>query len=233
MLESDKIRFKISEIKPKKNQGIRISILGRTGSGKSAFLAYIFDYLQKQNLCVIVDTKNQYKNIPALTAEALTKATKGLYRIYELDLGNGVIVSDLERICEWVCFKMFERKNCTIIIEECGAVIRKSGILYKTMPNFAKCLNQGRSENVSVICVSQRPAQIHTDVLAQSDHIICFSLTSERDREAIRNYFEVDDLALLNNYEFLWYNIPAGKKNVCYKLYKRELSSYLKYDTNR
>ena len=219
-------RFKKSSIQTHE----RITVLGRTGTGKSFFTAILLKSLASKKVIILIDTKDEYKHIPVLPLDKLMTLKKGVYRINEIVYQNGYKLDDLRVICEFLSQNLFNRGNVILAVEEAGNVIKKRGELYEHMPFFAKMLLQGRSKDIGIIAVSQRPAQLHTDMINESDHIICFDLSGKHDQEAVKHWFDPDWFDKLGRHEFFHYSVKEKNKRHCYRLYpsQQELTYYKK-----
>ncbi|MDI6806785.1 MAG: ATP-binding protein [Candidatus Aenigmarchaeota archaeon] len=67
---------------------------------------------------------------------------------------------------------------------------------------------QGREPGISLVCITQMPAKIHSDVLAQCDLVISFRLTAESDVKALhavmQTYIEEELLKFINRLPRGW-----------------------------
>lgn len=206
----------------------RTTIVGKTGTGKSALLHKLSHFQSKKILVILIDTKNEYTDIPELNFKSLKKQ-KGLFRVIELDIDD-VIIDDMLLVVEYMSSLLFDRGNCMLIIEELGNVTKKVGRLYDIMPKFAKLLQQGRSRGVGFIGTTQRPQEVHTTILSQSEHIISFLVTSKHDLKAMGAYVDKEDYEKLNRYEFFHLNHSKNYLKWCYKL--RLSEAEIRYYTN-
>jgi len=223
-------KFEFHTIKPHD----RIVIIGRTGSGKSVFADRLLKYLSKANFIILLDTKNEYEHLNELDFRFLESRKKGIWKITELEY-KGFMIEDNQIICEFFSELLFNtnkklkqrrkrRIPFILAIEEMGNVTKKSpSRLYDISPNFAKLLQQGRSQNIGLICTSQRTAEMHTTILSQANHIIAFEVYSKHDKEALKPYIDPDLFNDLKQYEFFHYNTRNNYLNHCYKIY---LSNY-------
>ena len=198
----------------------RTTIVGKTGQGKSVLMHKIMHFFSKKTLVLLIDTKDEYVDIPELDMKILKKA-KGLFRIISIEQDD-LIIDDYKVICEWISKILFERENCILAIEELGNVVRTYGTLYEVMPNFAKLLQQGRGHNVGFLGTTQRPQEIHTTILSQSNHIVSLLVTSKHDLQAMGAYFDKEQYDKLQRYEFFHLNHAKNYLKHCYKLYLRE-----------
>lgn len=212
------VKFKKSNIRPHE----RITVIGKTGSGKSVLFDNLLDYFSKKTLVILIDTKDEYKHISEFQMENL-KADKGLFKIVELDY-KGQKIDDYYIIVEFFSLALFERgktenRSSMLAIEELGNVVKKHGRLYDVSPSFARLLQQGRAHDVGFLGTTQRPQEIHTTILSQSNHIICFDLTSKHDLDAVKAYFEPEWIYDLGKHQFLHLDYTHNTITRNFKLY--------------
>jgi len=196
----------------------RTTIIGKTGTGKSVLMHKLLHFLAKKTLVVLIETKDDYSDIPELDFKSL-KREKGLFKIVEIELEDGIIIDDFMVIVEYVSSILFDRENCILAIEELGNCSKKVGRLYDIMPKFARLLQQGRSHGVGFLGTTQRPQEIHTTILSQSEHIISFLVTSSHDLQAMGAYIDKEQYDILNRYEFFHLSHKKNFLKKCYKLY--------------
>ncbi len=210
--------FLYKSIKPHE----RCTIIGKTGSGKSVLFDNLLKVLSKSNLVILIDSKREYSHLPIVNNVKIFDkeiVKTGLFRIYELEF-KGHIIDDLVELNEFLSKVMFERRDCILAIEELANATKKSGAmrLYDLQPNFAKLIQQGRSRNVGFLGTTQRPQEIHTTIMSESQHLIIFDVTSPHDQKALQNYIEPDLFDRLQKHEFYHLNLPEGYLKHCYKL---------------
>ena len=238
-MKFEKGKFKRTKI----HTNERIVVLGRTGTGKSLFTDTLIHYLAKQCYIVLIDVKGEYLHIPTLDFKTFFTQKKGVVRINELTIKHGsqtTKTDDAYKITEFIASNLFkynqklkaERKpirKAMICVEELGSVCKKGGRLYDVMYNTAKIISQGRGMEIGFIGISQRPQQVHTSFISQSDHIISFEVSSKHDLEAMKSYFNTEQYNNLKRFEFLHYIIKEGIIKQCYPLYENELYHSLEY----
>ena len=212
--KAEKFRLKMISIDE------RISVLGKTGQGKSWFAAYLMHKFSKQVLTIVLDPKREYK-LPPLPKNFM-KLKSGLYRIYEIKR-HGKTYDDFALLTEWLTKNAFRRGFCCIVLEEAGEYIPKHGRLYDTMPNLAKYLTQGRKRYCSLMITSQRTQDINTSLLSQSEHIICFKLASPHDLDAVKKYFDASWFRKLKDFQYLHYNINDTTVRRRFGLFTKDL----------
>lgn len=180
-------RFKLSDLKKDE----RMTIFGLTGTGKSHLAKKILEYHARTRLVVVLDTKCEklYNKIPELPIEKLLdKKSKGLYRVRNLAFSTQKITNPTI-ICEFLASNLFKRGNCLFMVEEMPELIPKSGVLIQVMPKLGKYITQGRAFNCSFIGTSQRPAETHTSIPSQSNHVISFYMSLEHDIKYLKKWF--------------------------------------------
>lgn len=204
------------------------TIVGKKGTGKSVLFDILMDLLGRKNLIVLIDSKREYEHIPVFTLDHVSydinektgkkiyARTKGVFRIYEVDMGD-TKVDDLYTITEWIAKLLFERENCIMAVEELGNCTKKYSRLYDCNPMLARVIQQGRARNVGFLGTTQRLQEIHTTILSESDHIICFRLTSEQDEKYMRNYIKPEYIQDLGEHEFLHLNLKQNYLRHCWR----------------
>ncbi len=190
--EIHRCRFRLSDFKNDE----RMTIFGLTGTGKSYLSKKILQYQARKRLVVVLDTKKEkmYKKIPELTMEKiLDRKSKGLYKLNEIEFpyeGKIVKTDNPYVICEFLAANLFKRKNCLFLVEELADVVPKtSKPLTQIMPHLGRYVTQGRDSNCGFIGTSQRPAQTHTSIPSQSNHIISFFMSLEHDVKYLKRWF--------------------------------------------
>lgn len=202
----DKTKIKLSFFAKKE----RLMIVGKTRMGKTYFVRKLIKMLKSKVLIIVLDVKNEYSDLKELDEKILLNSqSRGLYRLTHLNYPDtDEEIHDPYYLNEFICRNMFERGNCLLVCEEVASYIGKYGKLYDIAPEFARYLQQGQARNCGLICTSQRPAEVHTNILSQSQHIISFFMKLEHDQKALRNYFDPSLFAELAEYEFLRFSDP-------------------------
>lgn len=147
----------------------RVAVMGFTQSGKTVFVKWLVD---QAPACLVYDVKRQYAAFGKTTrsVEETRQAFRQGFRkvIYQPEQ---VTRDDFDRLCLFVYQSL---RNCLFVVEEVQAVATKS----KIPSSFTKVLTimEGDPYRVGVVCVSQRPANMHNDILTQSSVWIVFQL---------------------------------------------------------
>ncbi len=183
----------------------RISIFGRTGSGKTFFskqwllphyTRYVFWDIKKENSdmphdIIITNPKELKSNIE--------KYNKIIYQ------PTKPTDSDFNDICEII----FNSKNNALYVDEAALISTPSKILYY----HKVIITQGRSYDVGIINVSQRPRDIHNTLISESEHLFVFALSLETDVIKLRQQMgnAADEIYTLPEYHFLYHNVKTNK----------------------
>lgn len=208
----------------------RMTLFGLTGTGKSYLTKLIMQKVARTKLVVLQDTKVEYHNVPELTEKILLDPkSKGLYRVCNMEYDD-LTINDPYSICEFISANLFKRGNCLFVLEEISEVVPKSPKpLIQVMPHFGKYITQGRLFKCAFIGTSQRPAQTHTSITSQSNHIISFYMSLEHDVKYLKNWFpetiyqkfikdKNDDIS----HEFVRFHVNTQKTYHHFRYYSRD-----------
>lgn len=219
-----------------------ITIVGKKGTGKSVLFDQLLLSLSRFTLIILIDTKREYKHIPFMDLEHLRwkedrktgkkeyAFPKGIFKVQSGFELQGETYDDLYNITEWLSHILFQREKCILAIEELGNCTKKHTRFYDCNPFLATLVQQGRGKEVGFLGTTQRLQEIHTTILSESDHILCFRLTSEADESYMKNYIHPDRIKNLEKHEFLHLNLKEDYLRHCQKLYldKQKLKYYTK-----
>lgn len=162
----------------------RLAVVGRTGSGKTVGALWhlslrdfdvnpwvIFDFKLDKNIAKIDATEIDFDVVP-------TKP--GIYVIHPHP-------SQQEEVNEYL-WKLWAQENIGIYADE-GYLIPNP----RTHNAFQACLTQGRSKNIPMIILSQRPNWISRFVFSEADFFQIFQLTDNDDIKIVQRYIHPDD----------------------------------------
>lgn len=117
-----------------------------------------------------------------------------------------------------ICEGVWKRGNVIFIVEEWHLFCKTK---FALPPEFGNLFNQGGNRNIALWGTSQRPAQVHNDILAAVKHHLIFSLWMPQDLRWMQNfipkrYVESDNpqdltIATLQPYHFFYYNTQTKK----------------------
>lgn len=204
----------------------RTMIIGRTGSGKSQFAIHL---LSSQNWdkqpWVIIDYKGddllraivrQNRNkIKLIKCENAPPRKPGLYYM------NPTPKVDDEAMEAWL-FEVWDngryrrrfvdkRNGTGLFIDEGYQLPQRDG--------FDILLTQGRSLDIPIICLYQRPTWMSRFAVAQADFFAIFDQNDERDIKTTSSFIKpavapngglIDAYSELDRYYCLWYDVSEG-----------------------
>ena len=94
-------------------------------------------------------------------------------------------------------------KDVLYATEETADYCNKSEI----MPFHQKLIRWGRAEGIAVISLTQRCANLHNDILANSNHVFIFRTNLTNDKIYLRGWIPaeaVDSIHQLDYFEFIY-----------------------------
>jgi len=171
----------------------RITILGRTGSGKTTAGVFWLSLANFDEMpWTIIDSKRD-KEIAALDATWLTPGDAppikpGLY-VYPISPGDQSDIDALEAYLHAV----HAQGNHGVFVDEGYSVypVRRRGAL-------TNIFTQGRSLRIPVIFNSQRPSGVGVEALSEASFIQVFDLTRLDDRKKAQEYVPQDAADFVN-----------------------------------
>ena len=186
----------------------RISIFGRTGSGKTFFAKnwllphynrYVFWDIKHENIDIEHDI---IINTPKELKQKILEYNKILYQ------PKNPTDKDFNEICQII----FESRNISLYVDESSIISTPSKILF--WHNII--LTQGRTYGVGIINTSQRPRIIHNTLISESEHLFIFSLNLDTDVLKIRQQIgeASDDIRLLPEHHVLYHNVRLNRSYI-------------------
>lgn len=175
------------------NETQRLSIVGRTGSGKTVCAVWHLSNADFEHMpWIVYDFKRDplLAQIHALGLEIEAGA-------YELQLNEmprkpGIYFvhphpDDIEPVRQQM-YAIWAQENTGVFVDEgymvCGPT--------KPNPAFRSLLTQGRSKHIPMIVLSQRPVWLDRFAFSESDFYQVFSLNHSGDRKTINEYVPAD-----------------------------------------
>jgi len=181
-----------------------ITIIGRNGSGKTVaamwhlsnanFLTQpwiILDYKRDENLNAIEGVEYvDWKKIPKYP---------GIYILNPLP-------NEKEEMDEYLT-RVWEREKIGLLADE--------GFMLNGIPAFETNLMQGRSKQIPMIVLTQRPSWITRFAFSESRYYQVFQMNDARDRKTIGEFIPgYRDLAPLPAYHSHYYDVDKNKLHV-------------------
>lgn len=182
----------------------RVAVIGRTGSGKTQFGAWLLSQsgFDKQPY-VVIDYKGDelLGSIDRVREIGLKELPKhpGLYTIRPTPSENDAVE-------EWL-WKAWARERIGLYVDEGYALPDKGA--------FQAILTQGRSKRIPVICLTQRPTWVSRFVFSEADFYAVFHLNDHRDRLTVQAFTPRERMDLKNrlpDFHSYWYDV--GKDRV-------------------
>ena len=182
----------------------RTAVIGSTGTGKTQFGIwllsrrdfnlrpwYIFDFKGDKLISEIGATEIAVTSNPP--------KEPGLYVIRPLP-NDGELVSAF-------FYKCWQQENCGIFVDE-GYMIPKN------CNWFRACLTQGRSKDIEMIILSQRPVFMDKFVFTEANFFAIFALNYKGDRQKVNEYLGEIKFQALPKYHCLWYSVDGRQATV-------------------
>ena len=188
----------------------RTAIVGRTGSGKTQAAVW---HLSRSDFDVRPWVILDYKNDPLINSIARARPIgfdqipdePGIY-ILKILPGD----EDAESLSDWF--------NNAWGGEDVGIFIDEGYMIDPRDKWFNACLTQGRSKQISMIILSQRPVWLSRFVFSEADFFQVFDLTHSRDMDKVREYIRDDDRQLLDcdlaDYNSFYYDVGRRRLEV-------------------
>jgi len=158
----------------------RISVFGVTQSGKTYFVKKLVRSLKNY---IIYDIKREYAGFGTII-----RTPQGLKEAIRLKI-NKIVIQPLDLspsyfdlFCE-IIFKHL--KNIMLVVDEIHKFCTKTQITYWF--NSIITIAQGKEFKIGVTAITQRPANLHNDVITQSTVIISF-MVKNHDAKAVSKF---------------------------------------------
>lgn len=177
------------------------SIIGRNGSGKTQCGAWLLSHAPFDVIpYIIIDFKhdellNSIDKAQEITNWQLPKKP-GLYILHPLP-------SEQEKL-EAFLWQIWAHENIGVYIDE-GYMIDKRS------PALQALLTQGRSKNIPLTILTQRPSYCSRFIFSEATFFYIFHLNDKRDKDIIRGMAPMPADEKLAQYHAWWYDV--GKDN--------------------
>lgn len=167
------------------NAADRTVIIGQTGSGKTILAGWVLSRqrFDKRPWVAITFKDEPLWNLvgdPPMRPLKLG-AMPGKHGLYRMDVRPG----EENALEEWL-WKIWERENVGLFVDEVSLMPRKSGL--------KAILRQGRSKLIPVIACTQRPVDCDREVFSEAQYRGLFGLEDARDYQVIKGLFGNRDL---------------------------------------
>lgn len=181
----------------------RLTVMGRTGSGKTQFAAWVLSHAPFHKIpYVIVDYKHDILLNAIDRAEYIklgyVPKSPGVYIVQPLP-------HETEEVNAWL-WKVWERGKCGLYFDEMYNVPdpMKGSALRAVM-------TQGRSKRIPAICLTQRPAWVSRFIFSEADFYAAFHLNTKTDVDKVREFFPGSHELRLPQYHCRWYDVSDDR----------------------
>jgi hypothetical protein len=184
----------------------RITIIGKTGSGKTQAAAWSLAQRSFDTRpWIVFDFKHEplFLEIPHIEEIGLRGKVPrwpGLYVVHPDP-------SEKEQVEEFLR-AIWRREECGVYIDEGYMIPRNSNAL-------EAILTQGRSKEIPVVMLSQRPVAVSRFAFSEADYIQCFQLTDRRDQKTVQEFADLPlDKPLPQRYYSYWWDNAESYKAI-------------------
>lgn len=187
------------------DQDDRTVIVGSTGSGKTFMGVWLLSTRNySERPAIIFDFKGDslIGALPAKEIQIRSAPPKapGLYVVRPLPTVDDTAVIDF-------LWKIWKGEGYILYIDE-GYMIGRAN------PAFNAILTQGRSKNIEVITLSQRPLWLSRFVFSEATYFSIFNLTDLEDRKTVSRFVPLEVYSpktRLARFHSVWYDVAAGE----------------------
>lgn len=179
----------------------RVSVMGRTGSGKTHFACWLLSLSPfPVKPAYVIDYKHDelIDQIPGREEVGLN--TRRLPR------PGGIYVfrprPNQDEEVENLIWKIWERGRSILYVDE-GHMLPDKGALQSV-------LTQGRSKGIAAIVLTQRPSWVNRFVFSEADFYSVFHLNDKRDRSTIQSFVPADLAAPLPARHSWYYDVSRN-----------------------
>jgi len=185
----------------------RTLVVGKTGSGKTVAATWQLserDYDVRP--WIVIDYKHErlfslIRGAEVISVRAKLPTEPGVYIVQPRPDEEGEV--------EAMLWAIWERGNTGLYVDE-GYMLPMKG----KSPAFQAILTQGRSKQIPVITLSQRPVWISRFAISESDYYQVFWLTDIDDRKTVGRFIPDGVNNRLEEYHSIWYDVKQDRKAV-------------------
>jgi hypothetical protein len=202
----------------------RTFVIGRTGSGKTTALAWLFS---KADFVRVPWVVYDFKRDRLFSAWLHARIASPLPLTALPPNRGGIFIvrpnhtyADSERL-EDQLWKILRRENIGIWGDEVA-----------DMPNdrhgaLKSLLSQGRSKNIPMLMGNQRPVDVNRSIISEASFLLVFRLADERDRKTVRGVVRAtdDELRTIPEFTALWYDVARDDKKLLRGIPTADISS--------
>lgn len=188
------------------------SIFGTRGTGKS-YLARKINGMYPRSIVIdpakdwtngeVVKSFTEFANKLKTKLNNNDKKFRIIFQFNPDEPNKPELLNHVLRLC-------FHFKNIQVVIDEVQLFTSAHFI-----PDYLKnLLFMGRHNGISVMCITQRPAQLNKSILSQSLHVYCGQLHDRNDLNAVASFLNTDTNKLFNlpKRNFIYFNPEIGTR---------------------
>lgn len=174
----------------------RTAIIGSTGSGKTQLACWVLAHCDwHKRPCYCLDFKGDSLiaeiGMEDINVNLPPPKRPGLYRVPLIpEVTNEALTKFLWRV--------WENENAIVYTDE-GFMIPNRD------PAFLALLTQGRSKNIQMITLIQRPVWCSKFVFSEANHFYVMRLQTEDDRKYVSGYLDGTSIDRLPRFHSYWY----------------------------
>jgi hypothetical protein len=178
----------------------RTVIVGSTGSGKTYLASWLLSTRDwHKRPWFIIDFKGDQliEDIDATEISVYSEPPKkpGLYVLHPIKHRDDEALSDF-------LWKVWTNENAGIYVDE-GYMLGNRNSAYSAL------LTQGRSKNIELITLVQRPVWVDKFVFSEANYFYIMKLQLEEDRKYISAYLDNSQINRLPKYHSYWYSADS------------------------
>ncbi len=183
----------------------RVTIIGKTGSGKTQAAGWLLSHRSYDTRpWIIFDFKydqllNDIRGTKEIDVNAKIPTEPGLYIVHPRP--------GQEEEVEAMFWRIWEREGVGVYIDEGYMIPSRSSA-------FQAILTQGRSKEIPVMMLTQRPVYVSRFCLSEAEYIMLFSLTDERDLKTVKQFMPMPIHKPLPEYHAYWWDNVQNLKAV-------------------
>jgi len=178
-----------------------VAILGRNGSGKTQFAAWMLSERAAGQVWIILNTKGDelLDSIPHAMDYAISDRiprSPGIYVARPI-IGDKKDAELLDAFYR----KIWERQNTGVFVDE--------GYVSTGLRWFRANLTQGRSRRIPMMILAQRPVWLDRFVWSEASHYAAFDLNLEDDRDTANKMIPGYKHVKLPRFHSVWHDVKA------------------------
>jgi len=186
----------------------RTTIIGKTGSGKTQAGAFLLAHMPFDQVpWVIFDFKREKLFMEIEPRELSLETERDWAKLNQPGLFIVRPRPDQEAQVETLLWHIWDKEYCGVYVDE--------GSMFEKSKPYEALLTQGRSKNIPVITLTQRPVWITKFAFSEADYLQIFRLNTEMDRKTVGSYIDSDVRDVVNkrlpDFYSYWYDAAQGK----------------------